>query len=183
MISDEIKDDSVKTIKDLKKNKIRKTVMLTGDRKEVAEDVAKKLEIDEVYSELLPDGKVKKVEEMIKEKSEKEKLAFVGDGINDAPVLALSDIGIAMGGLGSDSAIEAADIVLMTDEPSKINEGIALSKKTMRIVKENIIFAILVKALVLALSAMGIATMWEAVFADVGVSIIAILNALRVLRK
>lgn len=183
LISDEIKDDSVKTIKDLKKNKIRKTVMLTGDRKEVAEDVAKKLEIDEVYSELLPDGKVKKVEEMIKEKSEKEKLAFVGDGINDAPVLALSDIGIAMGGLGSDSAIEAADIVLMTDEPSKINEGIALSKKTMRIVKENIIFAILVKALVLALSAMGIATMWEAVFADVGVSIIAILNALRVLRK
>ena len=179
LISDEIKDDSVKTIKDLKKNKIRKTVMLTGDRKEVAEDVAKKLEIDEVYSELLPDGKVKKVEEMIKEKSEKEKLAFVGDGINDAPVLALSDIGIAMGGLGSDSAIEAADIVLMTDEPSKINEGIALSKKTMRIV----IFAILVKALVLALSAMGIATMWEAVFADVGVSIIAILNALRVLRK
>ena len=183
LISDEIKDDSVKTIKDLKKNKIRKTVMLTGDRKEVAEDVAKKLEIDEVYSELLPDGKVKKVEEMIKEKSEKEKLAFVGDGINDAPVLALSDIGIAMGGLGSDSAIEAADIVLMTDEPSKINEGIALSKKTMRIVKENIIFAILVKVLVLALSAMGIATMWEAVFADVGVSIIAILNALRVLRK
>ncbi len=183
LISDEIKDDSVKTIKDLKKNKIRKTVMLTGDRKEVAEDVAKKLEIDEVYSELLPDGKVKKVEEMIKEKSEKEKLAFVGDGINDAPVLALSDIGIAMGGLGSDSAIEAADIVLMTDEPSKINEGIALSKKTMRIVKENIIFAILVKALVLVLSAMGIATMWEAVFADVGVSIIAILNALRVLRK
>ncbi len=183
LISDEIKDDSVKTIKDLKKNKIRKTVMLTGDRKEVAEDVAKKLEIDEVYSELLPDGKVKKVEEMIKEKSEKEKLAFVGDGINDAPVLALSDIGIAMGGLGSDSAIEAADIVLMTDEPSKINEGIALSKKTMRIVKENIIFAILVKVLVLALSAMGIATMWEAVFADVGVSVIAILNALRVLRK
>lgn len=183
LISDEIKEDSVKTIKDLKKNKIRKTVMLTGDRKEVAEDVAKKLEIDEVYSELLPDGKVKKVEEMIKEKDEKENLSFVGDGINDAPVLALSDIGIAMGGLGSDSAIEAADIVLMTDEPSKINEGIALSKKTMRIVKENIIFAILVKVLVLVLSAMGIATMWEAVFADVGVSIIAILNALRVLRK
>ena len=183
LISDEIKEDSSKAIKDLKENRINKIVMLTGDRKEVADDVAKKLEIDEVYSELLPDGKVEKVEEMIKSKYKNEKLAFVGDGINDAPVLALADIGIAMGGLGSDSAIEAADMVIMTDEPSKINEAIKISKKTMRIVRENIVFAITVKVLVLILSAIGIATMWSAVFADVGVSLIAIVNALRVLRK
>ena len=135
-----------------------------------------------MYTELLPDGKVKKVEELLKEKSEKGKLAFVGDGINDAPVLALADIGIAMGGLGADSAIEAADVVIMNDEPSRIVNAINLSKKTMRIVKENIIFAILTKVIVLILSACGLSTMWEAVFADVGVSIIAILNALRVLR-
>ena len=165
----------------LKKSNIKQAVMLTGDRKAVGENVAGILGIDKVYTELLPDGKVEKVEELLKEKSEKGKLAFVGDGINDAPVLALADIGIAMGGLGADSAIEAADIVLMTDEPSKIVDTIRLSKKTMKIVKENIIFAISVKVLVLILSAIGISTMWEAVFADVGVSIIAILNALRVL--
>ena len=155
--------------------------MLTGDKKEVGEDVAKKLGIDKVYTELLADGKVKKVEELIKQKSGT--LAFVGDGINDAPVLALSDIGIAMGGVGSDAAIEAADIVIMTDEPSKINKAIKISKKAMRIVKQNIVFAISIKALVLVLSAVGIATMWEAVFADVGVSVIAVLNAIRILKK
>ena len=182
LIADSIKKDSKKAIQNLKKNAIKQTVMLTGDRKQVGEVVAKELGIDKVYTELLPDGKVEKVEELLKEKSPKGKLAFVGDGINDAPVLAISDIGIAMGALGSDAAIEAADIVLMTDEPSKIVDAIHLSKKTMRIVKENITFAILVKVIVLILSAFGLSTMWEAVFADVGVSIIAIINALRVLR-
>ena len=182
LIADKIKKDSKNAIKSLKKNNIKQTVMLTGDRKNVGEHVAKELGLDKVYTELLPDGKVEKVESLLKEKSEKGKLAFVGDGINDAPVLALADIGIAMGGLGSDAAIEAADIVLMTDEPSKIVDAIHLSKKTMRIVKENIIFAIVIKVLVLVLSAFGLSTMWEAVFADVGVSIIAIINALRVLR-
>ncbi len=156
--------------------------MLTGDKKQVGEDVAQKLGVDKVYTELLPQDKVQKVEEIIKNKSKKGKLAFVGDGINDAPVLALADVGIAMGALGSDAAIEAADVVLMTDEPSKIVKAIHISKKTMRIVRENIIFAIFIKVLVLILSAIGVATMWEAVFADVGVSIIAILNALRALR-
>ena len=181
LIADQIKNDSEKAIKELKKNNIKKTIMLTGDRKEVGEDIAKKLGLDEVYTELLPDGKVKKVEELLKEKSPKGKLAFVGDGINDAPVLALADIGIAMGGLGADSAIEASDIVIMTDEPSKLINAIKISKKTMRIVKENIIFAIGIKIAVLILTAIGLSTMWEAVFADVGVSIIAILNSLRVL--
>lgn len=182
VIRDEMKEDSVKTIQELKKNKIRKTVMLTGDKKEVGETVAKQMGIDEVYTELLPDGKVEKVEILLKEKTNQGKLAFVGDGMNDAPVLALSDIGMAMGGLGSDAAIEAADIVIMTDEPSKIGNAIQISKKTMRIVKENIVFAIMIKIGVLILSAFGVSTMWEAVFADVGVSILAILNALRVLR-
>ena len=182
VIADKIKDDAIKTIKELKKNNIKKIAMLTGDKKEVGEYVAKMLGIEKVYTGLLPDGKVEKVEELMKEKSEKGKLVFVGDGINDAPVLAVSDIGIAMGGLGSDAAIEVADVVFMTDEPSKIVDTIYLSKKTMRIVKENIIFAIMVKMLVLVLSALGISTMWEAVFADVGVSVIAIINALRVLR-
>ena len=182
VIADTIKEDSIVAIKELKKNNVKKTVMLTGDKKEVGESVSKELGIDEVYTELLPDGKVEKVEELLKKKSEKGKLAFVGDGINDSPVLALADIGIAMGGLGADSAIEAADIVIMTDEPSKIVKAIKLSKKTMRIVKENIIFAIFIKIAVLILAALGISTMWEAVFADVGVSVIAILNALRVLR-
>ena len=182
VISDKIKKDSKKAIEDLKKNNIKETIMLTGDRKAVGESVAKELGIDKVYTELLPNDKVEKVENLLEETSEKGKLAFVGDGINDAPVLAISDIGIAMGGLGSDAAIEAADIVLMTDEPSKIVSAINLSKRTMKIVKENIIFAIFIKILVLILSAVGLSTMWWAVFADVGVSIIAILNALRVLR-
>ena len=182
VISDVIKKDSKKAIDELKKNKIKETVMLTGDRKEVGQDIANKLGMTKVYTELLPDGKVEKVEELLKQKSKNGKLAFVGDGINDAPVLALSDIGIAMGGLGSDAAIEAADIVIMTDEPSKIVNAIKISKKTMNIVKENIVFALFIKIAVLALSAMGLSTMWEAVFADVGVSIIAIINSLRVLK-
>ncbi len=182
VIADKIKEDAINTIKTLKENHIKQTIMLTGDRKKVGESVANKLGLDKVYTELLPDGKVEKVESLRKEKSKKGKLAFVGDGINDAPVLAISDVGIAMGGLGADSAIEAADVVLMTDELSKIVEAIHLAKKTMRIVKENIVFAILIKVLVLVLSTLGLSTMWEAVFADVGVSIIAIINALRVLR-
>ena len=182
VIADKIKEDSKIAIKGLKKNNVKKIVMLTGDKKEVGESVSTELKIDKVYTELLPDGKVEKVEELLKQKSEKGKLAFVGDGINDAPVLALADIGIAMGGLGADSAIEAADIVIMTDEPSKIVKAIKLSRKTMRIVKENIVFAIFIKIVVLILSAFGISTMWEAVFADVGVSVIAIINALRILR-
>ncbi len=181
LISDKIKNDAYNVIQNLKRSGVKQTVMLTGDRRKVGEDVAAKLKIDKVYTELLPDGKVEKVEELLKSKSENRKLAFVGDGINDAPVLAMSDIGIAMGGLGSDAAIEAADIVIMTDEPSKIVNTINLSKKTMRIVRENIIFAIFVKIAVLILTAIGISTMWEAVFADVGVSIIAIINALRML--
>lgn len=181
LIADKIKEDAVGLIKKLKLNGIKKTIMLTGDRKEVGEDVARRLEIEQVYTELLPDGKVEKVEELIKQKSEKGKLIFVGDGINDSPVLAMSDIGIAMGALGSDSAIEAADVVIMTDEPSKIISALKVSKKTMRIVKENIIFAISIKILVLILSAFGLSTMWEAVFADVGVSIIAIINAFRMI--
>ena len=182
LISDEIKEDSKYAIESLKKNNIRKIVMLTGDKEKVGKSVAEKLGLDEVYTELLPDGKVKKVEDLMKEKSEKGKLVFVGDGINDAPVLALSDIGIAMGGLGSDSAIEAADIVIMTDEPSKIVTAIKTSKKTMKIVKQNIIFAITVKILVLILTAFGIGNMWQAVFADVGVSVLAVINSLRALK-
>ena len=181
LISDKIKDDSEKALKELKKMNIKKTVMLTGDRKEAANSVGKKLKLDEVFSELLPDGKVEKVEELMKVKSSKGKLAFVGDGINDAPVLVVSDVGIAMGGLGSDAAIEAADIVIMTDEPSKISKAIKIAKKTMRIVKENIVFALAVKFIVLLLTVIGVSTMWEAVFAYVGVSVIAILNSLRML--
>ena len=181
LIADKIKEDSKIAIQELKKKGIRKTVMLTGDRKDVGEAVSKELGLDEVYTELLPDGKVKKVEELMKTKTQKGKLVFVGDGINDAPVLALADIGIAMGGLGADSAIEAADIAIMTDEPSRINDAMNISKKTMRIVKQNIVFAIAIKILVLLLSAFGLSTMWEAVFADVGVSVIAIINSLRAL--
>lgn len=180
-IADKIKTDAKDAIVKLKQNNVKKTIMLTGDKKKVGESVANELELDKVYTELLPSDKVEKVEELMKEKSEKGKLAFVGDGINDAPVLAISDIGIAMGGLGSDAAIEAADVVLMTDEPSKVVDAIKVSRKTMRIVKQNIIFAITVKIVVLVLSAFGLSNMWQAVFADVGVSVLAILNALRAL--
>ena len=182
VISDKIKHDSKTAISDLYKNGVNKTIMLTGDKKEVAENVSNQLGMTSVFSELLPDGKVEKVEEIIKNKSPKSKVVFVGDGINDAPVLALSDIGIAMGGLGSDAAIEAADVVIMTDEPSKVSQSIDIAKKTMKIVKENIIFAIAIKIIVLILGACGVATMWEAVFADVGVSILAIINSLRMLK-
>ena len=182
VISDEIKEDSAKAIKSLKALGIKKTVMLTGDSKKVGEKVGKELGLDNVYAELLPTDKVEKLEGLDKEKSPKGKLVFVGDGINDAPVLARADIGIAMGGLGSDAAIEAADIVIMTDEPSKIADAINVAKRTKRIVWQNIIFALGVKGLFLILGAFGIATMWEAVFADVGVSVIAILNAMRVMK-
>lgn len=182
VISDKIKDDSYEAVKGLKANNVKKLVMLTGDKKDISKVVSDELKLDEYHSELLPQDKVKCVEKLMLEKSRDGKLLFVGDGINDAPVLALSDIGVAMGGLGSDAAIEAADVVIMTDEVSKISESISISRKTMRIVKENIVFAITVKIAVLILSALGIATMWSAVFADVGVSVIAILNALRILR-
>lgn len=182
VISDKIKEDSYKAVSSLKKNNVKKIVMLTGDKTDTSREVSEKLKLDEFHSELLPQDKVKKVEKLMLEKTNDGKLLFIGDGINDAPVLALSDIGVAMGGLGSDAALEAADIVIMTDEPSKIAEAIKISHKTMRIVKENIIFAITVKIAVLVLSALGIATMWAAVFADVGVSVIAILNALRILK-
>lgn len=183
VISDKIKEDTYIAIDLFKKNNVKKVVMLTGDKKSISEAVSKELNLDEYHSELLPQDKVEIVERLMKEKAEEGKLLFVGDGINDAPVLALSDIGIAMGGLGSDAAIEAADVVVMTDEPSKIAGAIKISKKTMRIVKENIIMALAVKISVLVLVSIGIATMWSAVFADVGVSMIAVLNALRILKK
>ncbi len=180
-IGDVIKPTSKKAIEELKKIGIRLTVMLTGDEKNVAESVSKTLNIDKVYSELLPQDKVSKLKELLKEKKENEVLAFVGDGINDAPVLGLADIGIAMGALGSDAAIEAADIVLMDDDPLKISKAIKISKKCMRIVYENIIFAIGVKVICLILTALGITNMWLAIFADVGVMIICVLNAIRAL--
>jgi Cd2+/Zn2+-exporting ATPase len=182
IIADEVKADSAKAIKDLKAANIKQTVMLTGDAKNVASKVAASLGLDKVYAELLPGDKVDKLEELFSQKSAKGKLAFVGDGINDAPVLARADIGIAMGGLGSDAAIEAADIVIMTDEPSKIATAIKISQKTLKIAQQNTVFAISVKVLFLILSVFGITTMWEAVFADVGVTIIAVLNAFRVLK-
>jgi len=181
LIADEIKEDAANAISKLKQAGIRQIVMLTGDTKAAGENVAKKLGVDQVYTDLLPEDKVKKVEELISKKSSKGRLAFAGDGINDAPVLARADIGIAMGVLGSDAAIEAADVVIMTDEPSKIASAMKISKKTSRIAYENIIFAIAVKVIILALSAAGFATMWAAVFADVGVTIIAILNSFRAL--
>ena len=183
VIADQIKEDSAIAIVNLKKAGINKTVMLTGDSKAVGEKVASSLKLDKVYTELLPADKVERLEELMELKSDKGKLAFVGDGINDAPVLARADIGIAMGGLGSDAAIEAADIVIMTDEPSKISTAMDISKKTLRIVKQNIVFALVVKIGVLGLTAIGLSTMWEAVFADVGVAVIAILNAMRCLRE
>ncbi len=181
VISDEIKEDSPAAIEKLKALGIKKTIMLTGDNHSTAEIIARELKIDEFYSQLLPQDKLEKLEELLKEKGAKEKLVFVGDGINDAPVLARADIGISMGTLGSDAAIEASDIVLMTDEPSKIATAIRIAKKTQCIVWENIIFALGVKCFVLVLGALGIASMWAAVFADVGVALIAILNAIRIL--
>lgn len=182
VIEDEIKADAPAAIKLLKSAGIRKTVMLTGDADAVGKKVAGQLHLDQVYTELLPADKVDRVESLLKQKSEKGMLAFVGDGINDAPVLARADVGIAMGGLGSDAAIEAADVVLMTDEPSKIAAVMKIARKTIRIANQNIVFALGVKFLVLILGALGYANMWAAVFADVGVSIIAILNAIRAMR-
>lgn len=179
LISDKIKEDSYKMIKSLKKNNISKIVMLTGDRENISKSISNELKLDEYYAELLPQDKVSITEKIMHEKDGN--LLFIGDGINDAPVLALSDIGVSMGSLGSDAAIEASDIVIMTDEPSKISDVIKISKKTMKIVRENIVFAISIKIAVLILSLLGIATMWSAVFADVGVSVIAILNSLRIL--
>ena len=181
LISDVVKPTSAQAIHDLKKTGIRKTVMLTGDSEKVARQVADNLGVDQVFSELLPGDKVEKVEELLGSKGPKEKLAFVGDGINDAPVLSRADIGIAMGALGSDAAIEAADIVLMDDDPMKIVKAIRIARKCIRIVYENIYFAIGIKVICLILGALGIANMWFAIFADVGVMVIAVLNAIRAL--
>ena len=183
MISDAVKDGAKEAISAMKQVGVRKCVMLTGDRKEAAIEVAKELGIDEVHAELLPADKVAQVECLLREKPEKEKLAFVGDGINDAPVLTRADIGIAMGSMGSDAAIEAADVVLMDDDVRKIASIVRISRKTLSIVKQNIVFALGVKAIVLLLGAFGVANMWEAVFADVGVSVIAILNSMRALKE
>lgn len=182
LIEDEKKPDAAQAVSQLKKSGVKRLVMLTGDQKKVAEKVAGELGITEYFAELLPGDKVDRVEELFGSKSEKGRLVFVGDGINDAPVLARADIGIAMGGMGSDAAIEAADVVIMTDEPSKIAQAMRISKRTLTIVKQNIVFAIGVKVLVLLLAAVGIASMWAAVFADVGVAVIAILNAMRALK-
>ena len=181
VISDVVKPDAAKAIAALKQSGVRRTVMLTGDGKAVAAEVAGNLGIDQVWSELLPEDKVEKVEEMLAGKPAGEVLAFVGDGINDAPVLTRADLGIAMGALGSDAAIEAADVVLMDDDPMKISKAIRIARKCMRIVYENIVLAIGVKAACLVLGALGLANMWLAVFADVGVMILAVLNAIRAL--
>lgn len=182
LITDELKSDAKECVQGLHKMGVKNVVMLTGDHEKVAKKVAEEVGVDRYVAELLPGDKVDEVERLFQAKSEKGKLAFVGDGINDAPVLARADIGIAMGGLGSDAAIEAADIVIMTDAPSKIAQAIKISKKTLAIVKQNIVFAIVVKVLVLILAALGVATMWAAVFADVGVAVLAILNAMRAMR-
>ena len=182
LIEDQVKEDAARAIQELKRAHVKQTVMLTGDNDATGQKVAKALGLTRAYTGLLPAGKVEKMEELLAQKSPRGKLAFVGDGINDAPVLARADIGIAMGGLGSDAAIEAADVVIMTDEPSKISDVMRISRKTLRIVRQNIVFALAVKAVVLILGALGLANMWAAVFADVGVSVIAILNAMRALR-
>lgn len=182
VISDEIKDDSIEAIKNLKSLGIRKTVMLTGDNKKIGEDVGKQIGIDDIYGELLPDQKVEKFEQIEKQRTPGKNIAFVGDGINDAPVLARADIGIAMGGLGSDAAIEAADVVIMNDEPSKIAVAINIAKRTKMIVWENIVFALGIKGLFLIIGALGFTTMWEAVFADVGVTLIAVINSARAMK-
>ena len=181
LIADVLKPTSAEAVRQLKKSGIRETVMLTGDMERVARQAASEIGVDKVYSELLPADKVAKVEEMINRKGAKEKLAFVGDGINDAPVLSRADIGIAMGALGSDAAIEAADVVLMDDDPLKVAKAVRIARKCMRIVYENIYFAIGIKILCLILGAVGIANMWLAIFADVGVMVIAVLNAIRAL--
>ena len=182
LISDEVKEDSARAIKGMKENGVKEIVMLTGDNEAISKNIAEKLGIDKVFTELLPNEKVEKLEEIYKTKSEKGKIAFVGDGINDAPVLARADLGIAMGGAGSDAAIEAADVVIMNDEPSKIVTAIKIAKKTKEIVWQNITIAFAIKIVVMALGLFGDATMWEAVFADVGVALLAVLNATRVLR-
>ena len=182
LIEDEIKKDSVAAIQQLKKMGVAQTVMLTGDRKNTARNVAQKLNLDKFYAELLPADKVRKFEKLLDIKNSDGKVLFVGDGINDAPVLARSDIGVAMGGMGADAAIEAADVVIMTDEPSKIAKAVEISKKTLRLVHENVVFILAVKFVVLGLGAAGYASIWAAVFADVGVSVISILNAMRALR-
>ena len=181
MISDTVREDVPQALKGLRQEGIRNLVMLTGDKKEVGKAVGEKLGLDQVFGGLLPGDKVEKVEQLLREKPTDKTLAFVGDGINDAPVLARADVGIAMGGIGSDAAVEAADVVIMNDEPSKIVDGIKIARKTVTIVKQNIIFAIGIKILVLVLVAFGQASMWAAVFGDVGVSVLAILNAIRAL--
>lgn len=182
LIADKVKDDSKKAIEELKKAKIERTYILTGDERKIAEKIAKEVDVDICKSELLPDQKLENLEEILKERKGKEKVIFVGDGVNDSPCLARADIGIAMGGIGADAAIEAADVVIMTDELTKIAQAIKISKKTMKIVKQNIVFALVVKVLVLILGALGIANMWLAVFADVGVSMLAILNSMKTLK-
>lgn len=183
LIADEVKADSKKAIADLKHIGVEKTVMLTGDDEKIGKAVTNELGLDEYYAQLLPDQKVEKLELLDSKKRQGGKLVFIGDGINDAPVLARADVGIAMGGLGSDAAIEAADVVLMTDEPSKLVEAIDVAKGTKRIVVQNITFALAIKGVFLVLGAFGIAGMWEAVFGDVGVTVIAVLNAMRVMKK
>ena len=182
VISDEVKPDAAEAIRRLKELGVQKTVMLTGDAQAVGERVGAELGLDEVHAQLLPAGKVERVEALLKEKSDKGALVFVGDGINDAPVLSRADVGVAMGGMGSDAAIEAADVVFMDDKPSKLADAIRIARKTRGIVRQNVVFALAVKLLVMVLGAFGVANMWEAVFADVGVSVIAILNAMRALR-
>ena len=182
LIADKVKDDSKKAIEDLKKEKIKKTYILTGDEKRIADKIAQEVGVDECKSELLPDQKLENLETILKSKGEKEKVIFVGDGVNDSPCLARADIGIAMGGIGADAAIEAADVVIMTDELTKIAQAIKIAKKTMKIVKQNIVFALTVKIIILALGALGFANMWLAVFADVGVSMIAILHSMKTIK-
>ena len=181
-IADELKDDAFEAIQALKKQGVEQTVMLTGDNRAVAERVAQNLGLDAYYAELLPEGKVEVIEKLILQSGKNNKVVFVGDGINDAPVIARADVGIAMGGLGSDAAIETADVVIMTDAPSKVAEAIKIGRKTRQIVWQNIILAMAVKGVFILLGAFGLATLWEAVFADVGVALLAILNASRVLR-
>ena len=195
VISDQVKADSAQAVSDLKALGVKRTVMLTGDQKEVAERVARQLQIDEYHAELLPGDKVKMIDDLqifdlpldssdksVNRKSENRKLCFVGDGINDAPVLARADVGIAMGGLGSDAAIEAADVVLMDDQPSKVALAIRIARRTIHIARQNVVFAIGIKVSVLALAAFGLATLWMAVFADVGVTVLAVLNAMRAMK-